>query len=267
VDQKPYAGDFSSLHANEMIFSPYISLGLKQRAASRMLEYPDTFAKDPLLGFALQNLAASSPFNTFLYNLSMPAGRLQTLVIRLQDHWEVMKWIYAHPKDIQAIQRKTYSIDWKAEIAKAESHQSQITTNNPYGVENNSWDAKTQKLFAQQFAPGSEYPYFIQDFANSKEWEDFDILLSVLKETGAQPLILSHPFNGTMENVRGVSLAARQVFYDRLQKMAQTYGFPLIVFSDQDTNKLFSFDMDSHTSRVGWIYVDQALDIFYHINN
>ncbi len=267
VDSKPYAGDFSRLHANEMIFSPYISLGLKQRAAARMLEYPDTFAKDALLGFALQNLAGASPFQTWLYDLSVPAGRLQTLVIRLQDHWEVLSWIYSHPKDLQPIQRKTYSIDWKAEITKAESLQSQITTNNPYGVENKSWDAKTQKLFAQTFAPGSEDPYFIQDFTNSKEWEDFDILLSVLKETGAQPLILSRPFNGVMENARGVSLAARQVFYDRLQKVAQTYGFPLIDFADQDSNKLFSIDMDFHTSRVGWIYVDQALDIFYHIDN
>jgi D-alanine transfer protein len=107
----------------------------------------------------------------------------------------------------------------------------------------------------------------MHELSNSKEWGDFDILLSVPKETGAQPLILSRPFNGTMENARGVSLAARQIFYDRLQKTAQIYGFPLIDFSDQDTNKLFSIDMDSHTSRVGWIYVDQALDIFYHINN
>jgi poly-D-alanine transfer protein DltD len=74
VGQKSYSGDFSRLHANQMVFSPYVSLELKQQAASRMLEYPDTFAKDPLLGFALQNLAASSPFNTFLYNLSVPAG-------------------------------------------------------------------------------------------------------------------------------------------------------------------------------------------------
>jgi D-alanine transfer protein len=267
VDSKPYTGDFSRLHANEMIFSPYISLGLKQRAASRMVEYPDTFAKDPVLGFALQNLAAFSPFNTFLYNLCVPAGWVQTQVIRLQDHWEVISWLYSHPQDLKSIPRKTYPIDWKAEIATAESKQSQITTNNPYGVENNSWDAKTQKLFAQQFAPGSEDQYFIQDFANSKEWEDFDILLSALKETGAEPLLLGRPFNGTMENARGVSLSARQIFYTRVQKAAQTYGIPLIDFSDQDSNKLFSIDMDSHTSRVGWIYVDQALDIFYHLNN
>ena len=45
VDLKAYAGDFSRLHANEMVFSPFISFGLKQRTAARMLDYPDTFGR------------------------------------------------------------------------------------------------------------------------------------------------------------------------------------------------------------------------------
>ena len=91
VSDKYYAGDFSRLHANEMTFSPYISFDLKQRLASRMLDYPDTFADDPLLGFALQNLASRSALNFLLYDMSVPVGQLQALVIRLQDHWEVMR--------------------------------------------------------------------------------------------------------------------------------------------------------------------------------
>ena len=59
VSEKEYSGDFSRLHANELVFSPYISFDLKQHIASRMLDYPDTFADDPILGFALQNLASS----------------------------------------------------------------------------------------------------------------------------------------------------------------------------------------------------------------
>jgi poly-D-alanine transfer protein DltD len=76
--------------------------------------------------------------------------------------------------------------------------------------------------------------------ATTNEWNDFNLLLSDLKETGAQPLIPSRPMNGTILNLEGDS-------------------------SDQDSNRLFSVDQFSHTSRVGWIYVDQALDVFYHI--
>jgi D-alanine transfer protein len=100
--------------------------------------------------------------------------------------------------------------------------------------------------------------------SNSKEWEDFELLLSVLQETGAQPLILARPLNGVMWTALGASLPSRQVFYVRLQATVQPYGFPLVNFYDQDTNRLFSVDIYSHTSRLGWVYVDQALDSFYH---
>ncbi len=264
VSEKEYSGDFSRLHANELVFSPSISFDLKQRIASRMLDYPDTFADDPILGFALQNLASRSPFNFLLYNLSVPVGGLQTQVIRLQDHWEVLNWIYSHPQVFLPIPSKTYSIDWKAEMARAQKLQTKLTSNNPFGIENNTWNRHPYLKIGKNINPFSSDEKFIQELYNSKEWEDFDILLATLKETGAQPLLLGRPLNGVMWNALGVSLPARQVFYVRLQATVQPYGFPLIDFSNQDTNRLFSVDLYSHTSRLGWVYVDQALDAFYH---
>jgi D-alanine transfer protein len=264
VSEKEYSGDFSRLHANELVFSPYISFDLKQHIASRMLDYPDTFADDPILGFALQNLASSSPFNLLLYYLSVPVGRLQVHVIRLQDQWDVLNWIYSNPQALLPIPRKTYSIDWKAEMARAQKMQAKLTSNNPFGIENNEWNRRPYLKLGKNINPFSSDKNFLEELSNSKEWEDFDILLSVLKEAGAQPLILSRPLNGVMWNALGVSLPARQVFYVRLQATVQPYGFPLVDFYDQDTNRLFSVDLFSHTSRLGWVYVDQALDAFYH---
>jgi D-alanine transfer protein len=264
VGSKNYAGDFSRMHANQMVFSPYISLVLKQRVASRMLDYPNTFANDPVLGFAVLKLASHSPIDILLYYLSVPVGQLQTQIIRLQDHWEVLSWIFSHPKNLIPVQQKVYPINWKAEIANAENLQRVLTTLDPYGIENYKWNRQNQRMLEKKVAPGSGDDYFIQKMSNSKEWQDLDILLSVLKETGAQPLILSRPLNGTLWNAMGVSSAARRVYYDRLEKVVQPYGFPLVDFSDQDTNRLFSVDLSSHTSRVGWVYVDKALDDFYH---
>lgn len=263
---KAYAGEFSDLHANELVFSPYISYSLKQRFAVRMLDYPKTLTKDPLLAFALQRLASPAPFQSLLFNLTMPAGQLQTQVIRLQDHWAVLSWMVRHPHALQPVPRKTYAIDWKAQVASAERLQGLLTSSNPYGIANNVWETDLSNKFGVGQPPGSEDPYFLQDLAKSKEWEDFDILLSVLKETGAQPLILGRPFNGVTLTALGESAEARQVFYDRLQKEVQSYQFSLVDFADQDTNRLFSVDQFSHTSRVGWVYVDQTLDIFYHVN-
>jgi D-alanine transfer protein len=264
---KAYAGEFSLLHANELIFSPYISYPLKQRFALRMLDYPKTLTKDPLLAFAVNRLASSSSGQSLLYYLSMPVGLIQTQVIRLQDHWTVLNWLVSHPQDLQPVQRTPSAIDWKAQLASAEGLQSYLTSSNPYGIANNLWGTDLGNKFGVGQPAGSEDPYFLKDLANSKEWVDFDILLSVLKETGAQPLILSRPFNGAILTALGESASARQVYYAMLEKEVQSYGFTLVDFADQDTNRLFSVDQFSHTSRVGWIYVDQALDVFYHVNH
>ncbi|MGD0006360.1 MAG: D-alanyl-lipoteichoic acid biosynthesis protein DltD [Anaerolineaceae bacterium] len=264
IGQTAYAGDFSRLHANEMVFDSSISFKLKQRTASRMLDYPDSLVNDPLLNFALQNLASRSPFHRLMYYLSMPVGWVQTQVIRLQDHWAVLNWIHSHAQTLRLVPRKTYSIDWNAEIDRARILQNELTSSNPYGIENSTWDGTGQQIPGREVAPGSSNNYFSQEVAHSKEWDDLDILLSVLKETGARPLILSRPLNGVMWNVRGVSSAARRAFYKRLQEAVQPYGFPLVDFSDQDTNRLFSTDFLSHTSRLEWVYIDQTLDAFYH---
>ncbi len=266
VNQAVYAGDFSRLHANEMVFSPYISYDLKQRAAFRMLDYPDTLYNDPVLKFALHSLASRSPFDILLYNLSVPVGRLQIQVIRLQDHWEVLNWMHLHPKALRPVLRKTYPIDWQAQITRAQTLQNELTSSNPYGVYNLRWYTTFRGRISKRAAPGSGDAVFIRTVSASKEWDDLDILLAVLKQTGAQALILGRPLNGPMWNARGVTPLARQFFYDRLQETVQPYGFPLIDFSDQDNNRLFSIDLYSHTSRLGWAYVDQALDAFYHGN-
>jgi D-alanine transfer protein len=261
---KPYSGDFSRLHANQMVFGPYLSRELKQRIASRMLDYPKSFSNDPLLTFALQKLASNSPVDFLLYELCVPIGRLQTQVIRFQDHWEVLSWIYSNSKDLLPVHRETNVINWQAEISRAKYLQSGITTIDPYGIENRSWDLHYKNLFRNKVVPGTNDKQFISKLSVSKEWQDLDILLSVLKESGADPLILSRPLNGTMWNAMGVSSAARQVYYDKLEGIVRSYGFPLVDFSDQDTNRLFSIDLSSHTSRVGWVYVDKVLDDFYH---
>ena len=265
-EQRPhyYAGNFSTLHANEMAFSPYLSLKLKQQAAIRMLQYPETLIKDPLLKFALENLAGSSARNFCLYYLVMPLGRLQILIIRLQDQWEMLNWFYANSQALFPVTRKTYSIDWQADLSQAIALQKKDTSSNPYGIENRNWRVRIASKFSAKIPPGSMDEAYIGDVGASKEWDDFNILLSTLQELGARPLIMSRPINGTIEDALGVSAKARTYFYNKLQKAVRPYGFPLVEYSEQDNNRLFSIDANSHTSRVGWIYIDQTLDAFYH---
>jgi D-alanine transfer protein len=52
-----YAFNFSPLHSYGLAFSTDLSEGLKREEAARMLNYPATLRKHPLLKFALERLA------------------------------------------------------------------------------------------------------------------------------------------------------------------------------------------------------------------
>jgi len=259
-----YAGDFSQLHADELAFSPYLSFEIKQMAARRMLDYPDTLRNAPLLQFSLEKLADGSPLSRALYSAILPLGRLEMMMIRLQDHWETLLYILQHPNIKTTISHTPELINWDALIAKAEQEQILITNDDPYGIENRQWREKYHQLLARKIAPGSNDTQFINNLENSKEWGDLEILLRVLKEMGAQPLILSRPIDGPIWDASGVSVNARNVFYDKLESEVAPFGFPLVDFREHDGDKYFSVDQAEHTSRKGWVYVDQTLDAFYH---
>ena len=48
--------------------------------------------------------------------------------------------------------------------------------------------------------------------------------------------------------------------------LVRGYNFPLADFKEYTNDRLFSIDYSSHTSRKGWVIVDQTLDAFYHGN-
>lgn len=87
--------------------------------------------------------------------------------------------------------------------------------------------------------PGNGNKYYLQNLQTSKEWEDLDILLSVLQELDAAPLIISRPVNGPLlQATKGISAEARQEYYNRLEQVVvstfftfQLVCFGLLIFS------------------------------------
>ena len=116
----------------------------------------------------------------------------------------------------------------------------------------------------QTKGPGSRDADYLRHLQDTQEWTDFDILLRLLKEQGARPLIVCLPFKGSLMEVLGVSADSRRQFYDSLEGTVAVYGFPLVDYRQSDGDRYFVIDMFSHTGREGWIYVDQTLDAFFH---
>ncbi len=259
-----YAGMFSRLHANELAFSTQLDLAVKQAAARRMLQYPQTIADEPVLNFALQTLAKDSPLNRMLYYAVWPLGRLQTTIIELQDHWNTLTYFAAYPKLRPDVARQSAVIDWSALKTAAKHREVSLTSSNPLGIPDTVWQ---DSQYRQQFpfkADGSADQDYLKALKNSLEWTDLEVLLRILTQLGAQPLLLSRPVDGSIWQAMGVSKAARQVYYDKLRAIAAKYHVPVVAFQNHDTDRYFSVDASSHTSRLGWVYVNQTLDEFYH---
>ena len=256
-----FAMNFSPLRTYETIFSPYLSFGIKNEISRSLLIYRDTIRNDPFLTFAITDTSSTSLRDQILYYLIWPLGELQTGILRLQDHFEVVLYIWTHHIDPN-VQKVSQSIDWKTVHQDALAEQIRNTTTNPYGVENFMWWYFDRITLPEP--AGSNNDLYRKNLTNSQEWTDFKILLIVLQQLGAKPLILSRPLNVPLWEVMGVTEDTQDIFYDRLHSVADPFKMPLIDFRQYDHDMYFSIDQGSHTSREGWMYVDQILDAYYH---
>jgi D-alanine transfer protein len=259
-----YTGNFSPLHAYEMIFSPYLSSALKMDAAKRMLDFPTTLQNDSFLDFAVTQMTRTSKVNRILYYLSWPLGELQIMTMRLQDHAEVISYLWSHHSNPN-VKKIPQTIDWPDAFSTALAEQKQHTLSNPFGVEDSDW-WYYQHVVTNPIPAGSEDKGFINRVEAHPEWIDFDILLRVLQESGAEPLILSRPMNVHLWEALGVSEQAQDVYYVKLNDIVNQFRMPLVDYQQYGTDIYFSIDQGAHTSRYGWIYVDQTLDEFFHGN-
>jgi D-alanine transfer protein len=258
-----YRGSFSELHASELAFSTDLSFAVKQSAAKRMLQYPKTLEGKRLLLAALPALASGSPLQRAFYLALMPLGKLDCLVLRLQDHWATQSYITEQRKLSDKVEKKPRPIDWPKLLAQAEKEQIAASNNNPFGFDSRWWtDVYRNVTEKKQWVRNDAT--FLKELEGSAEWSDLRTLLVAMKQMGVHPLLLSRPINGIYWGSLGVSAQARQRYYLKLGDLASAFDEPVMMFSDHDDDKYFSVDLWSHTSREGWVYVDQALDQFFH---
>jgi D-alanine transfer protein len=264
LTEEYYAGNYSRLHAYGLIFSPYLSTGLKFAAAQRLLGHPKTLQNDPFFEFTLNHMVDTSIQNQALYVIMWPLGELQTEIMQLQDHAEALFYLRDHSVDPD-VKRIPQQIDWSKDFQDALAEQKLHTQSNPYGIEDWRW-----KLFQGKsevpYPAGSGNAAFLNFLKTSEEWPDFKVLLDVLHELGAKPLILSRPVNGGYWTAVGVSEDAQNAYYIKLHAIVDPYDMTLVDYRQYTNDIYFSMDSVAHTSRYGWVYVDQTLDQFFHGN-
>ncbi len=237
-----YAGNFSPLEVYALTFSTDFSRGLRRAAARSMLRYSRTL-RDPFLKLSLQALASRRPSSRALYALVWPLGKLEELVLGLQDHWKSVRLVRGYSDLPSRTLHEPLKLDWTEILSEAQEENAYRPPikDRPYGKEMES------------------------NLRLSVQWADLELLLEGLKQLGARPLLLSMPIAGSFYDRQGISRETRhELYYERLRELAKRHGVPLIDFENEDEDAEFLSGVGSHLSSKGWVYYDQTLDRFYH---
>ena len=260
-----YAGNFSDLHAGDLAFDTRLSLRLRQDAARRMLQFPATVAKRPLLRFALENLANGSPLSVACYEALLPLGMMHNAMLRYQDHLNVVGYLWTHPvkTSFPTSPRSAPPLDWPMLHRQAEAVYRAHSNNNAFGLANEKWDSVIRQETLRLRNTGTEEA-FLRTLEKSQEWTDLELLLRELNELGARPLLLSMPIHGGWYDYCGVTYTARRAYYEKLRGMSARYHVPVVDFADHDADRSFCRDPMGHLAPDGLLYYDQVLDGFFH---
>lgn len=258
-----YAAESSALHLSALVFSPDLSLAIKQGAAKELENSPAMLNQDPQLALAVARLASGTPEDLALYDQSLPDGETETARLHAQDALDTDQYIQSRSDLNPDVPHQAAPIDWQALLQQAEQEEQASANNNPFGFDNQVWTEKYSKLVPEREAQHDD-AWFVDNLDHTAEFTDLDLLLRGLSELDAQPLIISQPIPGTYYDYMGISGQARMQYYTRLRALGAQYGAPVVDFENHDTDSHFVTDPNSHLSRVGWVYYDQALDAYFH---
>jgi D-alanine transfer protein len=260
VDAKYFEGNSSKLQIKEFLWSDRFSAELKRDVSEEILKYPKVVGGDWTLDFTLRRWAGGSPIDRFLLAIIQPYAALDRMVGRLQDHIEAglaLKGMVATDGTVPASAgrfRPTHGkvLRWDDLFLSAEQQSKALA-------------AKSRKRPIKVVrAKGTWDRQFAAKMRNAQEWRDFELVLRLLQEAGAKPLVMSMPLHADVLEAQGVSETGRLAYGERLQEMVRRYGVPLVYFKDHESDPVFFVDQNDHIGSKGWWYYNKVLDDFYH---
>jgi D-alanine transfer protein len=258
VNSYSYDGNFSLDAASAFVFGRALDFDLKREIASRMLRFPESLKKSPLLGFVLRRLASDGLLDRVIFWALCPLGKLQNVVLDLQDHFAALKYILHVPKSRTSLHEQT--LDWQSLLVKASEKAS-----------------VSEKLSVVPSSDGEIGPrrtdeWFVTSLNESKEWRDLELLFRVMAEIHARPLLLSMPMDGQFYDAIGISRSVREYYYEKMRALAAQYNFALAEFKQHDEDPIFLSHgiprirhiAAPHLTAKGWMVYNRVLDNFFH---
>jgi D-alanine transfer protein len=260
--RKEYAGNYSRLQAQSVIFGADFDLAFKRRVAARLLRFPEVLEDDPVLRFALNRLVNGGLVQRAGYYLAAPLGRLQMEVSGWADAVSVLELLARRPSLSQAVPAVPQPIDWGNLADSAMRIYRPRAGHNPAGFEDAYWN-EFDRHYLRLRGRGTDSNVGAA-LERSPRWTDLGLIVEGLKKMGAKPLVLTLPLPSQFYfSYLGLSPSVWQIYYKKLRSIVGAAGGRITTFEANDLDPFLLRD-EVHPSPEGWILLDRAIDEFAH---
>lgn len=244
----------SALHVYQIVLDPRLSYDFKKEIAQRVLEVPEVIKDYPDLKLLLETYQ-SEDWGSDAKRVGLwPLAEVKLAALEIQDARQIQPLLQrATQKFNRHLDRPTDSrVAWDKLLDHSVQRGHDLISND-LNILDSSYASQTDSKKKESWKNLKLYP--------SMEYQDFELLLKILEDKGAEPLFVVIPVNGRWSDYADFPVKERQDYYKRVRGMIQEHGFKIADFSDREYEKYFMQD-PWHIGLKGWAEVDKAIDEF-----
>ena len=148
---------------------------------------------------------------------------------------------------------KTPDYNWKELDEKVTEQAKERTNNNDYQIDNTYYDKYIKTKYDQLKNSSKNTKY-----DESKEYDDLDIFLSIVKDLNLNMKFAILPANGKWSDYTGIDSEKRQVAYNNLKEIAKKNNIEVMDYSSKEYEEYYMYDA-MHLDWRGWIDFERDL--------
>jgi D-alanine transfer protein len=261
IQTSTFEGNFSPLHAYQVLYSSELSPRLKRQIAQRILKFPGAYKDYPYLKKVLTDEANSGIKAKAEQFVSRVPARLEYAALEVQDFlktkWHVENLSLKKIREYSQKEKNLKPMAWDQLREEAKLVGRNSTTNNSFGMDNKFYEEYLISRLQEKKNADKD-----DKLSVSPEYDDLQLLMQVLREKGAKPLFVIQPMNGRWYDYSGLQRSEREFCYAKLNRLIQEEGYPVADFSSHEYEDYYLKD-PWHLAWKGWVDVNQRLYDFY----
>ncbi|MEK8199535.1 D-alanyl-lipoteichoic acid biosynthesis protein DltD [Lysinibacillus sp. FSL M8-0134] len=245
-----FSPNYSMLQAYDLAFNDEMDANLRKRAMERLLEF-DTVKRDRLLKTMYQYQMSNGKKNPITGRMAMIAGRFHKELLEKKDLYYSLFPRKGHKLKSNDTLIANQTFDQQVQAAEAYGKK---RVSNDYMIENRAYQRLVNANFSKFKGMRKK-----EDYTKSPEYEDFQLVIDVLKDAGAKPLFVSIPVNGYWYDYNGYPEERRHQYYDKMAQVLKDADVSYVDFTDHEYDPYFIMDT-IHIAWKGWVYLDREMD-------